>query len=131
MAVDLSKHPLLALMEDVNRWGRSTQSEHFWRAIGDHLLWAGQLRDEAKGIIVWLELKGLEEEASRLDEAMSNFREAVWEFEDLCRDTYPPDDFRCRQRRGQLIEDASCVADVAEELDDEVPATAWEGYGDE
>jgi len=129
MAVDLSRWPLLALMENINRWERSARSDDFWRTLTEHIHWANSLRDEAKGIIVWLELNRLEETASRLDEAMRCFREALWEFEHVCEGTYSPDDPRCRERREAFIETAARVAGVAEALDGEVAERVWEGYG--
>ena len=128
MAVDLSKHPLLALMDHVNRWAKSARSEAFWQALAEHLGWAERLRDEAKGILVWLELRGEGAAAARLDEAMGKFREALWAFERACDGTYPPEDARCRERREALLERAGQVAGVAEDLDNQVPDGVWEGY---
>lgn len=131
MAVDLSKWPLLVLMEHVNRWKKSAQSDAFWETSVEHVWWTQRLRDEAKGIIVWLELRGLEEQASRLDERMSDFREAIWEFEHACEGTYPPEDWACQEQREEMIDKAGWVVGTAEDLNDEVDERVWEGYDDE
>ena len=89
MAKDLSQWPLLVLMEQVKEWVVSAQSREFWHTLIEHEHWAERLREEVKTTVVWLELKGQEEAASQLEDRMSAFRQAVWEFQHACDGTYP------------------------------------------
>lgn len=131
MAVDISKWPLLVLMEHFNTWISSARSPAIWNPEADHQCWADGLRAEAKGIIVWLELKGLDEAASQLDERMAAFRMAVWELQHACEGTYPPEGGQCRDLAAAMIRKAELVAGACEDLDQEVPHDAWEGFFDE
>ena len=130
MAVDLSKWPLLVFVERVDRWRKSADSPSFWETMVEHVLWAQQLRDEAKGLIIWMELNGLEKQAAELEEKLSDFRRATWEFEQACEGVYPPEDAACRERKEVIVDSASRLSGVAEDLNDEVDETVWEGYGD-
>ncbi|MCC5831105.1 MAG: hypothetical protein JJU36_16815 [Phycisphaeraceae bacterium] len=127
---DISPWPLLLLMERLDAWRDSARGEDFWRDTVEHRSWADQLRDEAKGIIVWLELKGQDDAAARLDEAMGNFRQAIWNFQEACEGVYPADDPRCRDARDAMIEAAGRASGAAEDLDSELPADVWEGFFD-
>ena len=131
MAVDPSKWPLLAFMEHVNQWATSAQGERFWRDMAEHRMWADRLREEAKGIVVWLELKGQDATAARLDEAMGELRRSVWDFKEACQGVYPPEEPRCQHTRSRMIEAAGRVAGAAEDLDTEVSEEVWEGFFDE
>jgi hypothetical protein len=131
MAIDISKWPLLAFMEHVNQWATSAQGERFWRDMVEHRMWADRLREEAKGIIVWLELKGQDAAVARLDEAMGELRRSVWDFMEACKGVYPPEEPRCQDAREAMIATAGRVAGAAEDLHDEVPEEVWEGFFDE
>lgn len=127
---DISQWPLLVLMENINAWCASARGEDFWRDTVEHRMWADRLRDEAKGIIIWLELRGQDDAATQLDEAMGAFREAVWSFKEACEGVYPADDPGCRDARHAMIDAAGRVSGVAEDLDSELPADVWEGFFD-
>ncbi|QNN21804.1 hypothetical protein HED60_05795 [Planctomycetales bacterium ZRK34] len=127
---DISKWPLLVFMERLGAWAGAARREDFWRDMVEHQMWADQLRDEAKGIIVWLELRGQDDAASRLDDAMSNVRQAIWNLREACEGVYPPEEPRCDDAREAMIEAASRAAGVAEDLHDEVPEEVWEGFFD-
>jgi hypothetical protein len=127
---DISQWPLLLFMERLNAWRASARGEYFWRDTVEHRRWADQLRDEAKGIIVWLELRGQDDAAARLDEAMGAFREAIWDFQEACEGVYPADDPRCRDARDEMIEVAGRAVGLAEDLDSELPVGVWEGFFD-
>jgi len=129
MAVDLSKWPLLVFMEHVNEWKDSARSDAFWETLTEHTRWANRLRDEAKGLIVWMELNGLADQASQLDKRMEGFRKELWTFQKACEGTFPPEDWHCREQRETLIDSASLVAGIAEDLNDEVAEAVWEGFG--
>ena len=131
MAVDISKWPLLAFMEHVNQWATSAQGQRFWRDMVEHRMWADQLREEAKGIIVWLELKGHGEAAARLDETMGELRQSMWGFNEACEGVHPSEDLQCQNARTRMIEAAGRVAGAAEDLDAEVSEEVWEGFFDE
>jgi len=122
--------PLLALMDRISDWRRSARGEHFWEHIVDHMQWANRLRGETKQIILWLELRKRTEDADRLDAAMAGWRRALWELDDACQGVYPPDHPPCRQARKRLIDEADRLAGVAEDLDQDVPESVWEGYVD-
>lgn len=130
-APDYSHLPLLVFMDHVNEWANSVRGDNFWRDMLEHRMWADQLREEAKGAIVWLELRGRDEAAAQLDEVMGALREAIANLEEACEGVYPPDDPRCHDAREAVIETASRVAAAAEDLDQEVPEEVWEGFFDE
>lgn len=127
---DISQWPLLLLMERLDAWCDSARQENFWLHKVEHQQWANKLRDEAKGIIVWLELKGQDDAAARLDAAMGVFRQAIWDFQEACEGVYPADDLRCREARDAMIDAAGRASGVAEDLDSELPADVWEGFFD-
>jgi hypothetical protein len=131
MADDLSKWPLLAFMEHVNQWATLAQGARFWRDLVEHRMWAGRLREEAKGIIVWLELRGQDAAAARLDEAMGELRRSVWDCREACEGVYPPEEPRCQDAREAMIAAAGRVAGAAEDLDAELGEEVWEGFFDE
>jgi hypothetical protein len=131
MAVDISKWPLLAFMEHVNQWATSAQGERFWRDMVEHRMWAYRLREEAKGIIVWLELKGQDAAAARLDEAMAELRRSVWDCGEACEGVHPPEEPQCQDAREAMIAAAGRVAGTAEDLDAELGEEVWEGFFDE
>ncbi len=128
MAVDLSKWPLLAFMEHVNQWATSARGDHFWRDMVEHRMWADQLREEAKAAIVWLELRGQEDAAGRLDAGMVDLREAITNLRGVCEGVYPPENLRCEGAREAMVEAAQKVAGVAEDIQDEAPEQVWEGF---
>jgi hypothetical protein len=130
MAKDVSDWPLLALMENVGRWARSAGRDEFWRDRVEHRMWADELRDVAKGIIVWLELRGRDEDAARLEEGIGRLRRALGDLQEACEGVYPPEDPRCNDARAAVIDAADRLAGVAEDLDQEVPEEAWEGFFD-
>jgi len=129
MSYDPYQQPLLAFMDRVHKWSASLEGEHFWRMV-EPQRGAEQLRAEAKDIIVWLELKGQEDAAAQLDDAMAGLRRAVWDFEEACEGVYPPEDFRCEEAREAMVEAAGPVEGAAEDLDDEIPPEVWEGFLD-
>ena len=96
----------------------------------EHRLEADRLREEAKRIIVWLELKSQDQAATRLDSSMADLREAMGDFQEACEGVYPPDEPRCRDAREAMIEAAGRVAGTAEDLQDELPEDVWEGFFD-
>ena len=128
MAVDISKWPLLVLMESFNQWIASARSSDFWDPQADHQYRAESLRTEAKEVIVWLEIKGLDEAAFQLEQSVVAFRGAAWDLQHACQSTYGPEDDHCRALAAALIEEAESVAGVCEDLDQEVPRGAWEGF---
>ena len=130
MAVDLSRWPLLVFVEHVERWRKSADSPSFWETMVEHVLGTHELRDEAKGLIIWMELNGLERQAAELENRLSDFRRAMWEFEHACEGVYPPENAVCRERKEAIVERASRLSGVAEDLNEEVAETVWEGYAD-
>lgn len=87
MAIDISKWPLLVLMEHVDEGVSSVNSREFWRALVEHGLEVERLREEAKGIIVWLELKGQGAAAAKgnIDEAMACLRVDSYDYDDIAK----------------------------------------------
>ncbi len=131
MAKDISQWPLLVLMEHVDEWVSAARDRYFWRDMTEHRMWADRLREEAKRIIVWLELKGQDEAAARLDEEMGKLRQAMWNLQEACANVFPPGKPRCEDAREAMIDKAEKVAGAAEDLDQEVPEEAWEGFLDD
>lgn len=128
MAKDVSEWPLLVLMANICRWARSASRDDFWRDLVEHRMWADRLREEAKAAIVWLELRGQDDAASRLDAAMAGLREAIAGLQEACEGVYPPEDPGCRDAREGMVEAAGRLAGAAEDLQDEVPEQVWEGF---
>ena len=129
-----SKYPLLALMDTLHGWAKGVRHEDFWHEgnSADYVNAIEDVRRQAKGLIVWMELKGLEEEAIRLEAKMEEFREAVWNFQHACdyASEYPPDDDDCNKHREEMAERAEYVAGCAEDLNDEIDSSIWEGFYD-
>ena len=71
-----SKYPLLALLDTLREWAEGVRHEDFWREGNDvdYVNAIEDVRRQAKGLIVWMELKGIEEEAIRLEAEMEEFR---------------------------------------------------------
>ncbi len=128
------KYPLLALMDTLQGWTKGVRQENFWCEGNntDYVTAIEDIRRQAKGLIVWMELKGFGEQASRLEAEMQEFREAVWHFQHECDSSsgYPPEDKRCNQYRSDMAEMAQVVAGCAEDLNDEIDADIWEGFYD-
>lgn len=127
-----SKCPLLALMDTLGRWAEGVRHEDFWREGNDvdYVNSIDEIRQQAKELIVWMELEGLEEEAIRLEAEMQDFRETVWNFKHECDypSGYPPDDDDCNQRRDEMVEQAEKVAGCAEDLNDDIDSSIWEAF---
>ncbi len=129
-----SKYPLLALLDTLREWAEGVRHEDFWREGNDvdYVNAIEDVRRQAKGLIVWMELKGIEEEAIRLEAEMEEFREAVWSFQHACdyASDYPPDDDDCNKHREEMAERAECVGGCTEDLNEEIDASIWEGFDD-
>ncbi len=91
---------------------------------------ADRLRDEARGIIIWLELRVRDDAAAQLNEAMGDFREAIWSIKEACEGVYPADDPGCHDAWDAMIDVAGRTSGLAEDLDSELSADVWEGYFD-
>lgn len=130
-APDYSHRPLLVFVDQVNDWAAIARSADYWHVMAEHCRSAENLRDEGKRIILWLELKGHDDAAAQLDEAMAALRRALWNLQEACEGVYPPDESRCVDALEVVVDKASKLAGAAEDLDDEVPEEAWEGFFDE
>lgn len=130
MATDLSKWPLLVLMEHIDEWVKAAQSPDFWHPEADFRSWAERLWAEAKDVIVWLELRGQDVAAAHLDESMSSFRSAYRKFEEAYRFGHPSEDFASRELAEELIERAAKFSGACEDLDAELSPEVWEGFWD-
>lgn len=126
----ISRWPLLVFMDDLQAWMVAARHPAFWRDMVEHQRWADRLREQAKGIIVWLELKGQDEAAARLHAQMGELRRAIWNLKGACEGVYPPEHPPCDAAREAMIESAGRVAGAAEDLNDEVPEEVWEGFFD-
>jgi hypothetical protein len=130
MEVDISQWPLLVLMEHLREWIRFAKKGDFWRYGVEQCMELESMRDEAKGIIIWLELKGQEDAASQLDDIMSELRCAMWHLQEQSDHVYPHGDPGCEDALESLIDAASRASGAAEDLQDEVPDAVWEGFFD-
>jgi hypothetical protein len=122
--------PLLWILLQLQKWIESTQSESFWHTIVEHEREAESLHDLTKHALVWLELRGREEEASEIDESLSEFMDAVWEFGESTKLEYPPDSLRCRESREDMVEACNRLAGRVEDAASELPGAVWEGFED-
>lgn len=127
-----SKYPLLAFMDILQGWADSVRQEHFWQEGNniDHVIAFEPIRAEAKQLILWMELRDLEDKASRLDAAMQKYREAVWSFQHQCDNSpdYPPENEDCEQLRQAMAHEAEIVSGCAEDMNDEIDSSIWEGF---
>ena len=122
--------PLLWILLQLQKWIDSAKRESFWQAIVEHEMEAEGLHDLTKHALVWLELRGHEEEASEIDESLSEFMDAVWEFGESTKLEYPPDSFRCRESREDMLEAGNRLAGRVEDAAGELPGAVWEGFED-
>jgi len=90
-----------------------------------------QFREPAKAIIVWLELRGRDEDAAEADDAIAGLRETAQQydggelqslFSERSDAPFDPLD--------QLFESASRAAGRLEDLDGTIPDAVWQGFGD-
>lgn len=90
-----------------------------------------QFREPAKDIIVWLELHGRDADAAEVDDALAALRETARRFD--TGGLEPVYDERADEYASPLdllIEAASEAAGRLEDLDDQLPETVWQGFGD-
>ena len=134
MSDNTSNYPLWDLHDTLREWADGVREHDFWREGNnvDYVNHVDEIRSYAKALIVWMELRDLGEQASRLEVKMQEFREAVWNFQHECEysTVYPPEDERCYIRRTDMAELAEAVAACAERLDDEIDPSIWEGFYD-
>lgn len=122
--------PLLWILLQLQKWVESAQRESFWQTIVEHEMEAEGLHDLTKHALVWLELRGCEEGASEIDESLSEFMDAVWEFGESTKLEYPPDSLRCRESQEDMVEACNRLAGRVEDVAGELPGTVWEGFED-
>ncbi len=126
------KYPLLALMDILREWTEGVRHVDFWQEGNnvDYVNYVEDIRQEFKELILWMELKGVKEEALRLEYEMQTFRKAVWDFKYQCKHScnYPPEDEDCYQLRYKMAEQAEILSSCAEDLNDEIDSSIWEEY---
>ena len=128
MAKDISQRPLLTLMENMHKWVKSSSRKAgFWKHGEEHRRWGDKLMEDAKGIIIWLELKGQDEAAARLDNERREFRQAGWAYYSKCMEEDPS----CYDAYLRWLEVGNSFIGAAKDLDDEVLKDVWEGFFDE
>ena len=124
-----SIYPLLGFMDDVKAWIEEIEWDGFWRYAVIPETGFEDLRKQAKELIIWMELKGYEQQACKLDYSMRCLREAIWEFEESCKGEISPSEDDIRESlRFKMAEEASKVAGCAEDINDETSLSIWEEY---
>ena len=89
------------------------------------------LRQPAKDIILWLELRGREIEAAAVDDAMAGLRDVARAYD--TGELQPGSAARADEPLtplDQLIEAAQATLGRLEDLLDEIPAAIWQGFDD-
>jgi len=66
------------LSDAMSSWIESLRSDRFWVMGLDNVKASGRVRDSVAKAVVWLEMKGLADQAKKLDDAGQAMREAVF-----------------------------------------------------
>lgn len=131
MPTESANLPPYRLLFDLNEWAACTHETFFRRCIeqASHL---ATHRQAAKEITVWLEMRGYNEAAAEIDQASAALNEAWRDFEYHC-DPNVPDAIADPVRRRALelaVEAVSVLSGALEDIADELPEAAWEGFND-
>lgn len=121
--------PPIALLDDFIEWSYKPDLLWIHRAeLADLLYQYGRM---VKQVVVWLEMHGCDDEAQRIDLAMADLRAAWHGFTDSCESEAPndPDAVRFHDALDMLLEQAACLRNALEDVADEFPDSAWEGFG--
>jgi hypothetical protein len=130
---EVYKPALLAwrdLPDALSRWIESLRSDRFWVMLLDNVKASERVRDVAMKAVVWLEMKGLAEQAQRLDDAVQSMREAVF----ACRQAmaaHGPSKAKgvpeVRELRDAWVAAVENLRAVIEQVMANVPPEVWEG----
>ena len=120
--------PPLRFLEPLSAWAEF--EDVFWTHCLEQRLLLEQHCSELKHLIVWLEMHG--HYPDRLDTTLCELRECWWDFDDACEGAlpFPYERPYCREALEDVIAAAARVCGALEDLADEVPPSAWEGYDD-
>jgi hypothetical protein len=111
-------------------WVESLRSDRFWVMLLDNVKASARVRDAVTKAVVWLEMKGLTDQAKELDEAVQAMREAVFG----CRQAmaaYGPSKAKdvpeVQARREAWVASVGNLCSIAEQVVAAVPSETWEG----
>lgn len=118
------------LPDALSRWVESLRSDRFWVMLLDNVKASSRVRDAVAKAVVWLEMKGLAEQAQRLDDAVQSMREAVF----ACRQAMAAhgpskaqDVPEVRGLRDAWVAAVEHLRAVVEQVLADVPPEVWEG----
>lgn len=123
--------PIGSLANRLGAWSRDP--EFFWRYRVEQLMELESMRQSAKDITVWLELRGREVDGWEVDDATASVREAARKFDDACSNSaqYPPENISCQNLRDRLIETAQEGVRRLRAVDGDLVDNVFQGFGDE
>ena len=123
--------PIGSLADQLEGW--SCDPEVFWQHCVEQLMELESMRQSAKDITVWLELRGLDDDGGEVDDAVASVREAAREFNEACSNSaeYPPESISCQNLRDRLIETAQEAVQRLLAVDGDLSDNVFQGFGDE
>jgi hypothetical protein len=118
------------LPDALPQWVESLRSDRFWVMLLDNVKASERVRDVAMKAVVWLEMKGLAEQAQRLDDAAGAMREAVF----ACRQAMAAhgpskaqDAPEVQELRDAWVAAVENLRIVVEQVLSDMPPEVWEG----
>ncbi len=132
-ALDVYKPEPLAwrgLPDVLSEWAESLRTHGFWVMLLDNVKASERVRDAAMKAVVWLEMKGMADQAKKLDDAVQAMRETVF----ACRQAmaaHGPSKAKgmpeVQALRDTLVAVVEKLRSVIEQVMAEVPLETWEG----
>jgi len=118
------------LPDAMGPWVQSLRSDRFWVMLLDNVRASERVRDVAMKAVVWLEMKGLPDQAQKLDDAVQSMREAVF----ACRQAMAAhgpskaqDVPEVQARRDAWVAAVEHLCAVVGQVMADVPPEVWEG----
>jgi len=108
-------------------WQESLQSDRFWVTLLDNVKVSGRVRDTVTKAVVWLEMKGMAEQAKRLDDACQAMREAVFNCKQAMTLYGPSKAKDIAEVQALRVASVENLQNVAEQVIADVPPETWEG----
>ena len=118
------------LSDAMGPWVQSLRSDRFWSMLLDNVKASERVRDAAMKAVVWLEMKGLPDQAQRLDDAVGAMREAVFACKNpvmLHGPSHAQYGHEVQARRDAWVAAVEHLRAVVEQVMTDVPPDVWEG----
>lgn len=118
------------LSDQLSGWKDHLRSDRFWVMLLDNVKASARVRDVVAKAVVWLEMKGLADQAKKLDDAVQATREAVF----ACRQAMAAhgpskakDIAEIQSLRDAWVASVENLRGVVDQVMAEVPPEIWEG----